>query len=197
MPGFWARLLVIAIGLLIASELVSGIEFSGMLQLFFAALVLGGVNAIVRPIIVVLTIPLTIATLVTHAQEETRDLRPGVSIARQAVIGMWQLDARVEPQDQPAHHGFNLAGLRLGEFHRPQATADLYAKIGKGIKNSNHCKKLAADLFLVKDGKVTWEHDDYRPLGERWESMHDLCRWGGRFKNRDAVHFSLEHNGVA
>ena len=63
MPGFWARLLVIAVGLLIASALVSGIGFSGALPLFFAALVLGGVNAIVRPIVVILTIPLTVATL--------------------------------------------------------------------------------------------------------------------------------------
>jgi putative membrane protein len=42
---------------------VSGIGFSGALPLFFAALVLGGVNAVVRPIVVILTIPFTIATL--------------------------------------------------------------------------------------------------------------------------------------
>jgi len=54
---------VIGVGLLLASALVSGIGFSGVLPLFFAALVLGAVNAIVRPIVVVLTIPLTIATL--------------------------------------------------------------------------------------------------------------------------------------
>ena len=63
MLGFWARLLVTSIGLLIASGLVSGIDFSGALPLFFAALVLGGVNAVVRPIVVILTIPFTIATL--------------------------------------------------------------------------------------------------------------------------------------
>ena len=63
MLGFWARLLVTSVGLLIASGLVSGIEFSGALPLFFAALVLGGVNAVVRPIVVILTIPFTIATL--------------------------------------------------------------------------------------------------------------------------------------
>jgi putative membrane protein len=63
MPGFWARLLVTSIGLLIASGLVSGIEFSGILPLFFAALVLGAVNAVIRPIVVVLTIPFTLVTL--------------------------------------------------------------------------------------------------------------------------------------
>ncbi len=63
MLGFWARLLVTAAGLLIASELVSGIEFSGVLPLFFAALVLGGVNAVIRPVVVLLTIPFTLITL--------------------------------------------------------------------------------------------------------------------------------------
>ena len=63
MLGFWARLLVTAAGLLIASELVSGIEFSGVLPLFFASLVLGGVNAVIRPVVVLLTIPFTLITL--------------------------------------------------------------------------------------------------------------------------------------
>ena len=63
MLGFWARLLVTSVGLLIASELVSGIEFDGVPPLFFAALVLGGVNAVVRPVVVFLTIPFTLITL--------------------------------------------------------------------------------------------------------------------------------------
>lgn len=63
MPGFWARLLVTAVGLMIASGLVSGIAFSGLGSLFFAALVLGCVNAVVRPVVVLLTIPFTLVTL--------------------------------------------------------------------------------------------------------------------------------------
>lgn len=63
MRGFWARFLVTSIGLLIASELVSGIVLAGALPLFVAAFVLGGVNAIIRPVIVVLTIPFTLVTL--------------------------------------------------------------------------------------------------------------------------------------
>ena len=86
--------------------------------------------------------------------------------------------------------------LRLGEVHRPQVTADHYASIGKGIRNSAHTRKLAADIFLVKNGKVTWDTADYEVLGSHWEGLHELCRWGGRMKNRDAVHFSIEHGGV-
>lgn len=63
MPGFWIRLLVTAVGLLIASGLVSGIEVDGILALFVAAFVLGCVNAVIRPIIIVLTIPFTVVTL--------------------------------------------------------------------------------------------------------------------------------------
>ena len=63
MPGFWARFLVISVGLWIASGLVPGIEFRGLPALFFAALVLGCVNAVIRPVVVLMTIPFTIVTL--------------------------------------------------------------------------------------------------------------------------------------
>ena len=63
MPGFWARFLVIAVGLLIASGLLPGIEIVGFPALFFAALVLGCVNAVIRPVVVLMTIPFTIVTL--------------------------------------------------------------------------------------------------------------------------------------
>lgn len=86
--------------------------------------------------------------------------------------------------------------LRIGEVHRPKVTAEHYASIGKGIKNSAHTRKLAADIFLVKGGKVTWNVDDYAELGKYWKGLHELCRWGGDFKGRDAFHFSIEHQGV-
>ena len=63
MPGFWARFLVIAVGLLIASGVLPGIELVGFPALFFAALVLGCVNAVIRPVVVLMTIPFTIVTL--------------------------------------------------------------------------------------------------------------------------------------
>ena len=83
------------------------------------------------------------------------------------------------------------------ELYRTKEQAEIYAAQGKGIKNSNHRLKLALDLFRMKNGRVTWEDAEYLPIGEKWESMHPLCRWGGRFKRRDAVHFSLIHRGTA
>jgi len=63
MPGFWLRLLISAAGLWLASELVSGIEIRGWGTLLIAAFLLGLVNALVRPLVVLLTLPITLLTL--------------------------------------------------------------------------------------------------------------------------------------
>ncbi|HEX6995324.1 MAG TPA: phage holin family protein [Gammaproteobacteria bacterium] len=63
MPGFVVRLLINAVGLWLAALLVPGIEVSGPFTLLFAALLMGIVNALVRPVVIVLTLPLTIVTL--------------------------------------------------------------------------------------------------------------------------------------
>lgn len=52
-----------ALGLWIASKLVPGIVVSGSTALILAALLLGVVNAVVRPVVTFLTLPLTILTL--------------------------------------------------------------------------------------------------------------------------------------
>lgn len=63
MPGFLIRMFISAMGLWIASELVPGMEITGMGTLVAAAFLLGIVNAVVRPLIVILTFPITIVTL--------------------------------------------------------------------------------------------------------------------------------------
>lgn len=84
--------------------------------------------------------------------------------------------------------------LTFGEAWRPPETAAIYAKQGKGIKNSLHTKRLAIDLNLFKGDVYLTKSEDYKPLGEFWEGLDPLCRWGGRFK--DGNHFSIEHEGV-
>ena len=84
----------------------------------------------------------------------------------------------------------------LAEAFRTPEHAKIYAETGRGIRNSNHTKKLAADLFRYKEGTISWDREDYEVIGCHWKSLHKLCRWGGDFKGRDSVHFSLEHNGV-
>jgi putative membrane protein len=63
MTGFVLRALISAIGLWIATRWVSGIQIDDALTLVLAGALLGLVNAIVRPIAIVLTLPLTVLTL--------------------------------------------------------------------------------------------------------------------------------------
>jgi putative membrane protein len=63
MIGFLIRAGVVALGLWVASNIVSGIAFASTETLIWAALALGVVNAFVRPIMVILTFPITILTL--------------------------------------------------------------------------------------------------------------------------------------
>lgn len=63
MLGFLLRAAISALGLWVASELLSGLSFSSPSKLLLAAVLLGVVNAIVRPLAFILTLPLTILTL--------------------------------------------------------------------------------------------------------------------------------------
>lgn len=63
MVGFILRALIAAVGLWIATKIVPGIGAESWQTLLFAALLLGLVNAIVRPILILLTLPFTIITL--------------------------------------------------------------------------------------------------------------------------------------
>lgn len=86
-------------------------------------------------------------------------------------------------------------GLTFGETYRTSEQAEIYAKTGKGIKNSIHCLRLAVDFNLFINGVYQKETKAYQPLGEYWESLGGC--WGGRFKPRaDGNHFSLPHNNI-
>ena len=63
MSGFIVRFLVIALGLWLADALIGGIRIDGSGTLIVAALLMGFVNALIRPIVVFFTLPLTILTL--------------------------------------------------------------------------------------------------------------------------------------
>lgn len=63
MPGFVVRTLISALGLWIAAALVPSMEFRGMGTLLLAALLLGLVNAVVRPVFILFTLPITLLTL--------------------------------------------------------------------------------------------------------------------------------------
>jgi putative membrane protein len=61
--GFLVHWLVLAVALFVTTRLVSGIYVSSYTTLAIAALVIGFVNALVKPVLVILSLPLTIVTL--------------------------------------------------------------------------------------------------------------------------------------
>lgn len=61
--GFLIRMAITALGLWLAARLVPGIQITPDATLVLAALLLGFVNAFVRPIAIFLTFPITLVTL--------------------------------------------------------------------------------------------------------------------------------------
>ncbi len=63
MTRFIARVIFAALGLALAAYLLKGVGYDSFVDLLLAAVLLGVLNAVVRPILFVLTLPLTIVTL--------------------------------------------------------------------------------------------------------------------------------------
>ncbi len=63
MVRFAFRVLFAALGLYLAARFVPGIKADGWTTLLIAGLLLGLVNAVVKPIVVLLTLPITFITL--------------------------------------------------------------------------------------------------------------------------------------
>jgi putative membrane protein len=63
LPRFLVTWLITAVSLLATAYVIPGISLASFTSAAIAAIVLGFVNAIVRPIILLLTLPLTILTL--------------------------------------------------------------------------------------------------------------------------------------
>jgi len=88
------------------------------------------------------------------------------------------------------------------ETKYPILAGSIRLSTSRGVRNSNHTKKLAQDLNIFKDGEFLTKTEDYAPFGEWWKQQHPLARWGGDFKDvqgkpdPDADHFSFEYEGV-
>lgn len=79
----------------------------------------------------------------------------------------------------------------FSDAYRSPEMAAIYAKEGKGIANSQHCKRLAVDLNLFdKDGDFMQVDDAaYEEIGAFWEKLDSYNRWGGSFARKDLDHF--------
>jgi hypothetical protein len=87
-------------------------------------------------------------------------------------------------------HGYTCT---LGEAYRTKEQAEWYAEKDIGSKNSLHCKRLAIDLNIFKDGIFLTSTNDYEFAGEYWYSIHSDNRWGGI--GGDGNHFSMSDKG--
>lgn len=124
------------------------------------------------------------------------------SVREKQALFMWCLGQLI------THAYFSLNVELAGkELLRTPAQAATNAKSGAGIKNSLHLLGLAIDIALFDDTTGPNGNPDgipdyqtatraYEMLGVYWESLHPLCRWGGRFTKADGNHFSITHGGV-
>ena len=63
MNGLMIRWLVLTIAILVTAYLFDGIHVDGFVAAFFAAALLGSLNAVLRPILLILTLPINILSL--------------------------------------------------------------------------------------------------------------------------------------
>lgn len=87
-------------------------------------------------------------------------------------------------------------GLTKGDSYRdPRVHGKFGEKNSYAAAFSVHKKRLADDfnLFIGRKYIQDGQHEAWAKLGEFWESLHPLARWGGRWG--DANHFSFEWQG--
>ena len=112
---FLIRLVITAVALWVAVVLVDGITFTGnWISLLLVALVFGVVNAIVRPLLTLLTCPLHTPVVVARVTDqdaaflrfiESHDLKPGQTI---------EVEARDEVSDSVRLKGKNDQRMTIG-----------------------------------------------------------------------------------
>lgn len=61
--GVIIRLLILAVAIFVASYIIPGVTIDSFLSLVIVSVVLGAINTFVKPVLVILTFPLTIITL--------------------------------------------------------------------------------------------------------------------------------------
>ena len=61
--GLLIRWLILTVAIIIASYLLEGIHIGGFFSAFFAAAILGILNALFRPVLIIMTLPINILTL--------------------------------------------------------------------------------------------------------------------------------------
>lgn len=81
--------------------------------------------------------------------------------------------------------------VTAGELFRTAEQQAIYVKTGRSkTNNSLHLKRLAIDLNFFRDGKLVYDVDALRPIGQFWESLSPKNSWGGNWNSfKDVPHF--------
>ena len=82
----------------------------------------------------------------------------------------------------------------IAEVARTTEQQTLYVQQGKSSTlRSQHLKRLAGDLLLLKDGMYQKESTAYAALGAYWEGLDRHNVWGGRWARfPDGNHFEYQ-----
>ncbi len=63
MRGFLLRWIILTVAIIVAAYILEGIHVTGFFSAFFAAAILGVLNAFFRPILLILTLPINVLSL--------------------------------------------------------------------------------------------------------------------------------------
>lgn len=84
--------------------------------------------------------------------------------------------------------------VTYGDAYRdPRAFGKMGERRIYGRRFSNHKVRLAHDINLFYKGRWLKTTKAHEFVGIKWESMHELCRWGGHYD--DGNHYSFIHQG--
>ncbi len=63
MPGILIRWLITTLAIVIVPHVISGVRVEGLVTALAAGAILGILNALIRPVLIILTLPLTVVTI--------------------------------------------------------------------------------------------------------------------------------------
>lgn len=88
---------------------------------------------------------------------------------------------------------YKLLGKMLDDGMKPMIGRDGL----KHMKGSLHFDGLAIDIDLCdKNGVYLESTEAHRKYGEYWESLHELCYWGGDGLKKDGLKWDGNHYSV-
>jgi hypothetical protein len=108
----------------------------------------------------------------------------------QSLLVRWAYAHGYELTDGDAYRDPLLAKLNSGLYGLiEKATGAIEWLARRGSKNSLHCRRLAKDYNLFRNGMYLSSTEHHRELGRHWETLHPFNRWGGRYN--DGNHYEM------